>query len=204
VANRDGGKRHILITGLPGSGKTSLVIGLVDKIAGVKCGFVTEEVRDERGRTGFEIVTIPFGANSVRIPLAVKETTEIFKGAKGTKGALKGLPRVGSYRVFVENVDRAAVDSIAEGCDFTIIDEIGKMECLSEKFRDAVLRSFDLGKRVVATVPKRGVPFAEEIKRRKDVQLFEITRDNRDSLLDEILDEILKGGEPVDYRPPNL
>lgn len=197
MANQAGEKRHILITGLPGSGKTTLTVALVERLPGTKCGFVTEEVRNERGRTGFEIVTLPLGADSVRIPLAAKETA-------GTKGTFKGLPRVGSYRVFVENVDGSAIDSIAGKCDFTIIDEIGKMECLSERFRDAVSSSFESDGTVIATVPKRGVPFAEEIKRREDALLFEITRKNRDSLLDEILGEVLKGGEAVDNRPPNL
>lgn len=191
-------KRHILITGLPGSGKTTLIIGLVNNIPGTKCGFVTEEVRDENVRLGFDIVTLPFGIDSKRIPLAVKETST------ASKTALYGLPRIGSYRVFVENVEKVAVGSIAEGCDFTIIDEIGKMECLSERFKDAVLRSFELNGTVIATVPKRGGPFAEKIKGRRDVQLFEITRGNRDPLLDEILGEILKRGEADDSRPSNL
>ncbi len=185
-------RRHILITGLPGSGKTTLIIDLIDKIEGEKSGFVTIEVRGDRGRVGFDIITVPFGAGSKRVPLAVKSTA-----SSAEKGSSADFARMGSYTVFLKNIDEVAVPSILKGPDITIIDEIGKMECLSEKFKSAVLGAMDCAGTVVATVSKKsaGDDFITGIKRRGDVRLFEITRLNRDVLLDEIWEVMFRTGQ---------
>ncbi|MBN1573164.1 MAG: AAA family ATPase [Deltaproteobacteria bacterium] len=183
-------RQHFLITGLPGSGKTTLIIDLIDKIPGEKSGFVTKEVRSEGERMGFDIITVPFGAGSKRVPLAVKSSL-----LSPGKASNIGSARMGSYTVFLKNVEEVAVPSILKGLDFTIIDEIGKMECISKKFRSAVLGAMDSAGTVVATISKKstGYDFITGIKRREDVRLFEITRLNRDILLNKILEEMSNG-----------
>ncbi|MBI2218916.1 MAG: hypothetical protein HYU51_16645 [Candidatus Rokubacteria bacterium] len=48
------------------------------------------------------------------------------------------------------------------------VDEIGKMECLSRAFVEAVRALLDTAMPVVATVAARGGGFIEEVKRRRD------------------------------------
>ena len=165
-------KGHILITGSPGSGKTTLITTLAERLSGKKAGFVTMETREGKRRTGFEIVTF----SGERAPLAVR-----------SRG---GSPRVGSYRVLVNNVDDVAVPSISEDADFIIIDEIGKMECLSRGFKAAVIRALEGDGRVIGTVAKKGENFIKEVKERADVILFDITRENRDTILETLLREL--------------
>jgi nucleoside-triphosphatase len=62
------------------------------------------------------------------------------------------------------------------------VDEIGKMECLSPAFVDATRGLLDAGVPLVATVGQRGGGFIAEVKRRRDVTLWEITRANRDAM----------------------
>jgi nucleoside-triphosphatase len=71
-----------------------------------------------------------------------------------------------------------------------VIDEIGKMECLSRKFRDLLKELLDSEKGVVATIALKGTGLIEEVKGRKDVKMFEVSERNRDRLLSEILKEI--------------
>ncbi len=71
-----------------------------------------------------------------------------------------------------------------------IIDEIGKMECLSDQFKKLLKEILDPKKRVIATIALKGSGLIAEIKERKDVQCFEITKKNRDSLFSEILKEV--------------
>jgi nucleoside-triphosphatase THEP1 len=62
-----------------------------------------------------------------------------------------------------------------------IIDEI-KMECFSAVFRDMITRILEDDCLLVATIAKRGNEFIEGIKKRHDIRLFELTRENRDTI----------------------
>jgi nucleoside-triphosphatase len=44
---------------------------------------------------------------------------------------------------------------------------------------------------VIATIALKGSGFIEEVKRRHDIVLFEITKSNRNSLLSDILKEMI-------------
>ncbi|MBZ4662274.1 MAG: hypothetical protein JG779_1428 [Thermotoga sp.] len=90
---------------------------------------------------------------------------------------LKDLEEIG-----VRSLERAFQEK-----DLIIIDEIGKMELLSRKFREVVEKIFDSEKDVVATIKKSSDPFVEKIKNRNDVVIFELNEKNRNSLLNEIL-----------------
>ena len=68
-----------------------------------------------------------------------------------------------------------------------LIDEIGKMECMSEAFVDAVRRLLENRRPLVATVAQRGGEFIDEVKRRRDVELWPVTPTTRDTLPDRIV-----------------
>ena len=63
-----------------------------------------------------------------------------------------------------------------------LIDEIGKMECFSNAFVDAVQRLLDGSTPAIATVASKGAGFISEVKARIDVELIEVTLGNRDEL----------------------
>ena len=71
-----------------------------------------------------------------------------------------------------------------------IIDEIGKMECLSDKFRRLLKETLNSEKFVIATVALKGSGLIAEVKRRDDIKVFEITQSNKGNLLLEILNEL--------------
>ena len=63
-----------------------------------------------------------------------------------------------------------------------LIDEIGKMECFSSRFIEAVRKLLDSETPVVATVAIKGGGFIEEVKSRPDVEIREVTHANREEL----------------------
>lgn len=168
-------RKNILITGFPGIGKTTLIKSLFEKLKHLNpAGFYTAEIREDGIRKGFEL--------------------ESFDGRKGILSHIdiKSLFRVGRYKVNIDGFEDF-LDSIAffnNETNLIIIDEIGKMECLSKIFRKLLKEILDSEKTVIATIALKSSGFIEEIKKQQDVRLFEITLKNRDTLLTEILNSI--------------
>ncbi|MGA1871218.1 MAG: nucleoside-triphosphatase [bacterium] len=71
-----------------------------------------------------------------------------------------------------------------------ILDEIGKMECFSEKFKKAAIETLDATYMVIGTITLGGNDFIHGIKARKDIEIMEVTIDNRDRLPDILLERI--------------
>ncbi len=95
------------------------------------------------------------------------------------------------YGVSIENIETIAVPSITPvSRNVIILDEIGKMECFSEVFRQAALHALDSPNIVVGTITFGGDDFLLGIKKREDIEIHEVTLDNRDLLPDLIARKI--------------
>ncbi|MFX1562472.1 MAG: nucleoside-triphosphatase, partial [Promethearchaeota archaeon] len=119
-------KANILITGQPGCGKSTLVARIVKELQtkGVKVGGITTpEFRTEsRQRGGFLIQDITTGEEAI---MATSEYSSKI--------------RVGRYGVDVAAIHKigvTAIDKAVITADIVVIDEIGKMELLSQKFQN--------------------------------------------------------------------
>ena len=158
----------LLLTGPPGAGKTTAIRAVADVLGRSRLGgFFTQEIRTRGVRQGFELIT--------------------FDGKRAVMAHVdrQGTPRVGKYGVDVgvlDTMSRAAL-AVRRDVEVYLVDEIGKMECLSAGFVEAVQALLAAaGPRAVATVGQRGGGFIDEVKRRPDVELWELTRDNRDAM----------------------
>jgi nucleoside-triphosphatase len=167
---------HILISGLPGVGKTTLIRKLVKHLAEHNpAGFYTEEIRDAQGtREGFRLVTLC-----------------------GRQLVLSHIRHPGPYRVSRYGVDVHGFEQLLAELDLRhaqsrliMIDEIGKMECFSRKFEEEVTRLMDAPNVLVATVALKGEGFIRQVKNRPDCRLVTVTRENRDSLVNNLLSEV--------------
>ncbi len=165
------GAKNILVTGRPGIGKTTLVRDVARQIPGAG-GFYTEEVREDGSRVGFDIVTLA-----------------------GQRDVLSSIhrrlgPRVGKYVVSIEGIDGMAVPSvegaIADGT-MVVMDEIGKMELYSDRFKKVTLHALDSDVPVLATIMSRPEPFCDMVKSRNDIEIVEMTIGNRNGLADYLL-----------------
>jgi nucleoside-triphosphatase len=170
----------VLIEGEPGSGKTTLVERLITRLKDRKMGgFLTREIKEHGERAGFRIITL--------------DKQEGLLAHVDISGGLK----VGKYTVNIEDLENIGVKSVERAIrenNLVVIDEIGKMELFSGRFRDMVDIALNSENQVVATIAIDGAPFVEEIKHKTGVHLISLTKDNRDEVLEEVvrhLEEVL-------------
>lgn len=166
---------NLLVTARPGEGKTTLVRRLASRLASLApAGFYTEEIRREGRRVGFRLV-----------------------GLDGSEGVLAhvDLPlprRVGPYGVDVRALDAFLAGLRTVESRLLLVDEIGKMECVSPTFRGLVHHWLDGPAVVVATVADRGEGLIAEVKRRADCELHELRRRDADALLELLAAGVLR------------
>ncbi len=163
---------NLLITGKPGVGKTTLLERVVERLRGSLrlAGFTTTEMRNSAGeRLGFSIVTVD--------------------GKQGelARVGLRSQVRVGRYSVNLEEFERLALPELARrDVGLIVIDEIGRMECSSGRFRRAVEDALDAPVNVLATVGISRLPFFQALRDRPDVEFVALTGRNRDALVAEL------------------
>jgi nucleoside-triphosphatase len=169
----------ILLTGRPGIGKTTAIRQVVKALGNRAGGLYTCELRAGGRRTGFELITLD-GKTAL---LATKDPGMSFD---------RPAP-FGRYRVNLDAIDTVGVPALLDALDrgqVIVVDEIGPMEILSSRFRDAILRILGSDVAVVGAIVLRPQPFADRVKAHPRVTIRHITRDNRDSLPKQIVSEL--------------
>jgi len=180
----DGKKKNIFLTGAPSSGKTTVIKQVILALTYPANGFYTEEERVAGRRTGFMMKTLD--------------------GKKGylAHQDIKSVFHIRRYGVSIENIETIAVPSITPaGRNIIILDEIGKMECFSDVFKQAATRALDSPNIVLGTITFGGDDFIIKIKQRDDIEINEVTPENRGLLPGLLLRRIpyLQRNHPIDF-----
>ena len=134
-------------------------------------GFYTQEIREGGVRQGFTL-----------------------NGLDGSSGVLAHVDFARDFRVGRYGVDIIGFEDFINRLSFfdkkavlVMIDEIGKMECFSEKFVSLITDVLDSGIFLIATVALKGAGPVSVIKERPDTQVLQLTHKNREALLSQIL-----------------
>ena len=166
-------KKNIFITGAPSSGKTTVIKKVIESLPIAANGFYTEEETLNDRRVGFMLRTL----DGKQGYLAHEDVPSEFS--------------IRRYGVNIGNIENIAVPSIAPvNNQIIILDEIGKMECFSPKFIEAATRALDSPNIVIGTITFGGSNFILQVKERDDLEIIEVTPDNRDQLHEIILKKV--------------
>jgi nucleoside-triphosphatase len=157
--------KRILVAGTPGSGKTTLIKKVAAELATPFSGFFTAEIRVRGQRQGFNIESYS-GKRAIMAHIDIDSPY-----------------RVGKYGVDVASFEKIAlpeVESAKEKKRLLIIDEIGKMELFSEKFKRLLLDIFNSDIKMLATIMHKPNPFCDKLKKMPGTKIYTISREKDD------------------------
>jgi nucleoside-triphosphatase THEP1 len=164
----------ILLTGEPRVGKTTVIQKIIENLDCEFSGFYTQEIREGNERPGFKIITFQ-GIEKILAHVNIK-----------------GYPRVSKYGINLQALDSIVSESlekaIQQNKSVFVIDEIGAMEIFSKNFCAAVSKLLSGNFLVIGTIVKRSFPFTDKIKSMPNVTLLEVTRDNQETIVQEVLE----------------
>ncbi len=170
--SRRAGPRNLLLTGLSGVGKSTLLKEVGKNLEGAEVrGFFSDAIWDGGLREGWRLDT--------------------FDGDGGVlaHSDIQSPHRMGRYGVDMALFERL-VDSQFQPdstVDVYLVDEIGIISSWSPKFVAAMDALLDSRQNVVAIIRVRGGGYVQQAKERRDVEVWEITRENHGNMLDKVL-----------------
>jgi len=162
----------LLVSGPPGSGKTTLIRTVLGQLPVRAGGFLTEEIREGGERIAFRVT-------------ALDGRSGILAAARASAG-----PQVGRYRVDVptfEAVGIAALEAATGAADLIVVDEIGKIKFCSPRFLPALETALASAKPLLGSILHAPHPVTDTIKRRPEVELYRLSVRNRNDLAEAIV-----------------
>ena len=167
---------RIAVTGSPGVGKSTLVAKVTSGTKLRVGGVLARDRRYKDRRTGFELLDLSTGM----VGILADESGD--------------GPQLGKYRVHLDDLDLIGAQAVenALGCDLIVVDEVGPMELSSHRFVLAVEKAIASPKPMLVVLHQwSNHRLAKKI--RGSFRVLTVTRENRDSLVDEIV-QALKSG----------
>jgi nucleoside-triphosphatase len=166
--------KGFFITGRAGIGKTSVLLETIRllKSKGIEIGgFVSQEVRENGRRIGFEVINL----HSSRKAWLAKIGEE-------------GGPIIGKYVVQLKDFENISIEALSyamntKKVDLITVDELGPMELYSNIFRSLIKKIFIGNKPFLVTLHRRLI---NDPMIPKKVELVEVTISNRETLADTI------------------
>lgn len=157
--------RHIFLTGDKQVGKSTLIRNYLKTFSGKVGGFRTLRTDAFLGDR--------YSVHLVRPEMeAFTEDNLLFRCP---------VPRDGSAVDRFEKLGCAALAQL-DGYDLILMDELGPAEVKAEKFQQAVLAALDGDIPIVGVLQKAESPFLDKIARHPNVDVIEVTMENRDLL----------------------
>lgn len=155
----------ILLTGLPKSGKSTMLANLIGDI-NPKRGLTSPEVKESGERVGFDLCD-----------------------EMGNTAPLSRVKAVTNYSVGRYYVDLESLENFIDPLfkyhphDLLFVDEIGQMQLYSERFKNLVKDYAEAPNDFIGTISQiYDHPFINDLKQNQDILLCAVTPENREYL----------------------
>jgi nucleoside-triphosphatase len=163
--------KNLFISGTAGVGKSTLIRDVTLSKREHIGGFYTEHMMSGRIRKGFMIRTF--------------DGQDRMLASKG----LKSPHQLGKYGVdlnALENVGVPALKLALMSKTVIVIDEVGAMENMSDRFRATLIECLNSTKPILATIRAGSQPFSNEVKKMADTQTILLTKSNYASVKQQV------------------
>lgn len=166
----------LLITGVPGVGKSTLINRLVAESERKIYGFRTKR----EGTSG-------------------NGSVFIYPASCGPEPRLVATVNPEHTERFPDEFDAAAKELLADipSGGLVIMDELGFLENRAEIFKRRVLEVMSGPYDIICAVKPRSTPFLDQVRGIPEVELFEVTEENRDDLAILLRTRFVQRGESV-------
>jgi nucleoside-triphosphatase len=162
------------ITGMPSVGKTQTLVKIIEFLEENRYkveGMITEPIVEKKKRVGFYVVDWQTKDKDVFAHVDIDSKEKVGK---------YGVNVVALEKVGIPAIEKAITD---QEIKIIVIDEIGKMEMMSERFCEVVIEAMDSDKPIIVTLHKKSrSPLLQDVRRRDDIRILEVTPVNRNLL----------------------
>ncbi|MFW6134132.1 MAG: nucleoside-triphosphatase [Elusimicrobiota bacterium] len=161
---------NFLITGNPGTGKTTLIKKAISDIDH-PVGFYTEEIRKNGKRCGF-----------------ITNTLSTCNSQQLAHTDISSEHTLGKYKINVQNFEKLIKKEFENytKAELLVIDEIGKMEIFSKYFREKIIELLNSPIPLIGIIQKTNYPFIKNLTSRNDITIVELKRNNSENLFQKI------------------
>ena len=163
---------NVIITGAPGIGKTTLIKHLIRDLTPVIIrGFYKEAILENDVVKGYRMITARFDEQII---------AHIY---------FEGPEKFENFGINIDGLNKLVERelNISNGAELFIVDEIGRMECLSHSFCHSIQKILDSNIPMIASVGQILTSELKAIKSRKDISVIQVTQKNRETLWKNIL-----------------
>lgn len=164
-------RKHVFLTGEKQVGKSTLLAKVMDELAIEPTGFITRPYYIENRIKGHYMHSlIPCEENDIPISLRHRKDAS--------------LPILASFDGFGTTILR---HSRSQNTAWILMDELGVLEEGAPAFQAEVLACLDGEHRVLGVIKQADTPWLNQIRMRKDCSIFELTRNNRVEIYNELI-----------------
>ncbi len=161
--------KNIFLTGKKYAGKSTLIQSVLDKLDLSVGGYATERIIKDNKRI---YTAKSLYDNSESYLLANVDATDY------------------SRKVFMDSFEVGIVSILEKSLknrDIIVLDELGFFEEDSEIFKRKIYKLLDSDKIILGIIKDYDCEFLNNIRKRDDILLIEVTQENRDEVLDRLI-----------------